>query len=121
MAAGKDCQALTKVPQLSNVSFPAALRDFIQSFHGDRTNFPLRKLFQKISDQQADILFALSQRRKPQCQDAQAVIKILPKTSVLHQFFEIPVSSRNDPYVDRGYLTGPQPSDFPLLQDPQET
>ena len=56
----------------------------------------------EVVDQQADIVFTLSQRGYQYRHDAQAVVKILAKSSGIHLMQQVFVGGADDAYVHLG-------------------
>ncbi|MNY44694.1 hypothetical protein D3C86_1797430 [compost metagenome] len=76
----------------------------------------VRRLTQKMICEQRNIFRALRQRRDFQIDDVQAVVEIFAELFTLHRFWQITVSSRDNPYVNVDITVAAQRAYFALLQ-----
>ncbi|MNZ65461.1 hypothetical protein D3C78_836560 [compost metagenome] len=80
----------------------------------------VRRLTQKMICQQRNIFRALRQRRDLEIDDVQAVVEIFAELFTLHRFWQIAVSSRDNPYVNVDITVAAQRAHFALLQHAQQ-
>src|SRR5215469_8065788 len=69
--------------------------------------------------QQRNVFLALPQRRQVNCDDIQAIEKILTELAFAHQLSQIDVGGGDDPYVNLQLLHAAQVHELAILQHPQ--
>ncbi len=73
-----------------------------------------------MPDQQGNVFFPVSEGRKRDLNNIQAIKEIFPKSPVAHHFFERLIRRRDDADINRHGFRASYRMHFPLLQDAQE-
>jgi len=109
--------------QLAYITGPIVIHDNAHGILGDTLDFhscPLVEMTDKVIDQQWNILFPLSQRRKMNGKYLEAIIKIIPEVSPADEIVKILLGCGDNPYIDSASFGFSNPLYLPLLQHPQE-
>ena len=77
------------------------------------------EFFQEIRDEERNVFFPFPQRRHPDRDHVQPVVKVFPEFPLADRSFEIDVGGGNDPDVDLDRSGPADPLDRPLFQHPQ--
>lgn len=118
-----DYRPLDDAFQLTHVAGPAVFLKCTHGLLGDGL-YLLADLGvefgDKIINEQRDVLFALPEQRHGDGEHIEPVVKVFAKFAVLDLFFQIPVSRRNDPYINFYSAGTAQSLKLAVLNDPEE-
>src|SRR5579863_2022872 len=115
--------ALEYILELPNISGPRVFQQELYDLRGDARNLlvhPFRGFFNKMLDEQRDVLLSLAQGREEDLDDVEPIIEVLAKSPRRHQGENVPVGRSDDPDIDSNGFTSPHPLELLFLKYPQE-
>src|SRR5882724_317597 len=120
--SAKSDAALDGIFEFADVARPVVSDKPLHGVFGNGTwrGSGVGKFFEKGSDQQGNIAFAVAQRGQLDLHDVEAEIQVLAKGSGFDGGIEIAVGGGDDANVDVAAFGGPYRLDFALLESAQE-
>ena len=121
-AAQNKCM-FNSIFQLSNIAGPIIVHDNTHGILGDVLDCRsclLIEMSDKVIDQQWNIFFSSSQRRKMDGKNLETVIEVIPEMSPTDEIVKILLACGDNPYIDSASFGFSNPLYLPFLQHAQE-